>query len=41
MESNSQMLAEIAKAVEELEEAKAAALVDEALRKGLNPVDML
>ncbi|MGI5926682.1 MAG: cobalamin B12-binding domain-containing protein [Thermacetogeniaceae bacterium] len=41
MESNTQMLAELAKAVEELDEAKAAAIVDEALQKGLNPVDIL
>ena len=41
METNPQLLAEIARAVEELEEAKATALVDEALEKGLNTVDIL
>jgi len=41
MENNKQILDEIAKAVDELEEAKATTLVDEALEKGINPIDIL
>ncbi len=41
MENEVQMLDEIAKAVDELDETKATTLVDEALEKGLNPVDIL
>jgi methanogenic corrinoid protein MtbC1 len=41
MENNMQILAEIANAVDELDEAKATNLVDEALKKGLNPIDVL
>lgn len=41
MENNKQILDEIAKAVDELDENKATTLVDEALKKGVNPVDIL